>query len=230
METSQSTGSQSVPSDVRILSVEEYREWVHDRVARGIFVKLGTILGVIGFGGFLALLALGKGAIDMQVAAKGTDIKNNITNDFRSLENEMSKTIEGAVEREVARTLLNLVDIQAQIRHMAETAVADEMKESGSLLNLLVRRLRPIAPGHQPALASQRNQALQLMTVFAMGQPQLRNDLLSILRSTDRQEDEVRTIALKFYEPANVIAEDAGAITVVLDQLQHVQSNRCAFA
>ena len=60
------------------LSADEYRQWVHERVARGVIVKLGGFLGAIGFGGLLALFAalasLGQNEIQGQVRK---EIKSN---------------------------------------------------------------------------------------------------------------------------------------------------------
>jgi hypothetical protein len=58
METSQSSGPESVSSEMRILPVEEYREWVHDRVARRIwlcrkFLCVDDLRGVDPVGGVI---------------------------------------------------------------------------------------------------------------------------------------------------------------------------------
>jgi hypothetical protein len=227
METSQSTGPESVPNEVRTLSVGEYREWVHDRVARGVLIKLGTILGVIGFGGFVTLFVIGQYLIDVEVANMGTklddSIMQKISSDFKYLDSKTSKAIELEVKSSVGSTLLNLVDMQAQIRDTAGNAVDKEMQQRGGITDVFVQKLRPVALGVQPALASQRSLALQFMTVFAIGQEQLRRDLLGILQDTDPQKDDLRRIALQHYDPAEVIAEDAEAIKAALDQLQRMQ-------
>lgn len=131
----------------KTLTIDEYREWVHDRVSRGVILKLGTTLGAIGLTGLLALMALGQREISNQVGGKldpigvdlrrgldktHSDLKGELGGLTRDLRDQLHKTVSDVhyrIQGEVAATLLREADLHRQLKLLASKAVEENRPE-----------------------------------------------------------------------------------------------------
>jgi tetratricopeptide (TPR) repeat protein len=87
------TDDKRTDTSTKTLSLEEYRDWVHERVARGVMLKLGTILGVIGVGGLLTIVAalagLGQRELQNQVQ---TRVEKDVEKNLKPVETNLAQT------------------------------------------------------------------------------------------------------------------------------------------
>ena len=136
IERKTATSSSGAASPTKVLSTDEYRDWVQENVARGVLIKLSTILSVIGIAGLVAIITLGlnfitssidkkTGSIDKKITAMEEKLKNKIDEKIKVVSNDLEKEVNDEMEGQVAKTLLNTGQILAQLQKEADKIVSN---------------------------------------------------------------------------------------------------------
>jgi tetratricopeptide (TPR) repeat protein len=208
----------------RTLSAEEYRDWVHDQVGRGIWKSLLAILSFLGIGGivglYLFLTTQIDGKIDDRFTKNAQDIKKTLDDAFKTQDGVLKAQAENQAVVKVSQLffqtskvwdeILKKLDVKAEEAlkaNLAEQNTRERLVHTalqglygeGKLADELVTRLRSKAVDSPQA----RRLLLQLILIYGTeGQRQsLRKDLLGLI-GDDGEEESVRATALESYRPA----------------------------
>ena len=121
---------------------------------------------------------------------------------FQGAKVELNQSMETSIRGEVASTLLSTADIRKTLEDETQAIIQRELHLPGGIVATLIDHLRPIALGRQPSAASQREQALRLMVIFASDRSDLNSTLSQLLQSTDSDDTDLRRIAFEAYTPS----------------------------
>ena len=129
IERKTATSSSGAASPTKVLSTDEYRDWVQEKVARGVLIKLSTILSFIGLAGLVAIISLGlnfiTSSIDNKIKTIDDRIDNRIDEKIKVVSNDLEKEVNDEMEGQVAKTLLNTGQILAQLQKEADKIVSN---------------------------------------------------------------------------------------------------------
>ena len=206
------------------LGDKEYQEWVHDRVSRKIFLRLGAV----GVAGMIAVASLAfQGVKSIITQRVDTSVQSRTAAVERTIPGVVAKTLidQVLVQEEVEKIALQAATEATskvvaeetkpdKIRELVQKAVEDkdllevlvdaaatQIEESGGIRiqKLLLEELRPdlVDPRLDP---NQRVQVLRLLVIFEPEQIRLNEAILDLLGDEHLLTVEIVALALRAFE------------------------------
>ena len=100
----------------KVLSIEEYRNWVEDKVVR----RMWAIISIIGLAGILAIGSLAYTTI-------GNLVKENVNSNITRLQKDLDANLDKRVGSHLAEILVDKAEIKTQLDQRARDSVAANM-------------------------------------------------------------------------------------------------------